>query len=43
MTGLFSAEGLLFIIGIAVADIALGVVIGKFLRGVQSHYPERKP
>lgn len=40
MTGLLSPTGLLFIVAIAVADFALAVVIGKFLGGVGSHYPE---
>lgn len=40
MEGIFTVSNLLFIIGIAVADLVLGVVIGKFLRGVQGRYPE---
>lgn len=40
MEGLFSPIGLLFIAVVAVLDFALAVVIGKFLGGVQEHYPD---
>lgn len=40
MEVLFSPIGLLFIVAVAVTDLALAVLIGKFLGGVQGHSPE---
>lgn len=42
MEGIFTVSNLLFILGAAVADLALGILVGKFLRGVGDRYPEER-